>query len=256
MLGNISQDQDNFGGGGLSGRVAVVTGASQGLGASIVTTLRSLGAEVVATDLHGDGIVECDAATEEGNQIAVDTALERHGRLDIVVLNAGVQHVAPIESFPIHEFDRLLAVMLRGPFLMMRQAWPHLIASRSGRIVVVSSPNSERAEPYKCAYNAAKAGVLGLVRTAAVEGGPHAITANAVGPGIMDTPLIRNQLDRYAGLDNVSPDELLNTWLTSHATPRFVKTQEVADTIAFLSGPTASAITGTYLPVDLGLSAK
>lgn len=236
----------------VAGRVAIVTGAGRGLGATIARDLRDAGATVVGVDLDGADL-DADVGTAAGNQAMVDETLRRHGRLDILVLNAGVQHVAPLGSFAEHEWDRLQDVMLKGPFLALRSAWPALAESR-GRVVVVSSTSGVAAEPRKAGYVSAKAGVLGLVRAAAVEGGALGIAVNAVAPGWMRTPMAERQLAEViaSGLDE---EAALEQFLARQPIRRFVETEEVAAVVRFLASGAASGVTGVCLPVDLGLLA-
>jgi 3-hydroxybutyrate dehydrogenase len=185
----------------------------------------------------------------------VEVTIERHGRIDVLVLNAGIQHMAPIADFPDDDWDRLMNVMLKGPFLAMKYAWGALTAQPGGRIIVTASTSSFTAEPYKSAYVAAKHGVLGLVRVAALEGGHAGLTANAVAPGGMMTPLIENQLDDHVRLRGITRDQVIEEYVARHGVKRFVETGEVAEVIAFLAGPESSGITGTCIPVDLGFMA-
>jgi 3-hydroxybutyrate dehydrogenase len=236
----------------LSGRVAIVTGAAGGLGRVIRTTLSELGCAVVAVDLHGDDVLHADVSTDEGNQSMVAHAIDQHGRLDIVVLNAGTQHMAPIAEFALADFERLQRLMVTGPFLAMKHAWPHLISQPQGRIIVTASTSSLLAEAYKSAYTAAKHGVVGLVRVAALEAAGHGLTVNAVAPAGMYTPLVEQQMVDQQRLHGQSRDEVLERWVARHAVKRFVGTEEVAAVIAFLASPLSSGITGALLPVDLG----
>lgn len=236
----------------LEGRVAVVTGAAGGLGRAICDALAHEGAEVVPVDLHGDGVVQADVGSDAGTLSMVKTALERHGRIDVLVLNAGVQHVAPIGEFPEAEWDRLLHVMLKGPFLAVKHAWPALTARTGSRVVFVASSSSFVSEPFKAAYNSAKAGVLGLMRTVAVEGGPHDLTSNAVAPGLMLTELIERQLPEQMRIRGLSREEIIGDWVSVNAIKRPVETAEVANVVAFLASAAASGITGTTVPVELG----
>jgi 3-hydroxybutyrate dehydrogenase len=214
--------------------------------------LAAEGVDVVGVDLHGHGVLHADMGTESGTRQAVEAVLERHGRLDILVLNAAVQHVAPIPDFPVEEWERLLDVLLKGPFLTMRAAWPSLIARPGGRIISTASTSAFVAEPYKAAYVAAKHGLLGLVKVAALEGGPHGLTANAVAPGLMMTGLIEEQMAEQMRLRGQSRDEIVASWCSGQAIKRPVRTEEVAAVIAFLAGERSSGITGAVIPVDLG----
>lgn len=235
----------------LDGKVACVTGAAGGLGVSIVEVFQRLGATVIPVDIQGDHTVHLDIGTDAGNKAMIDMAIERHGRLDALVLNAGAQHVAPITEYPIPEWDRLFDVMVKGPWLAMKHAWPY-IARPGGRVVVTASGSSFIAEKYKSAYVAAKHAVLGLVRVAALEGGPAGMTANAVGPGWMRTPMVENQLAEQMRLHRRSREEVVESMVDRHPVKRFIEPEEVANTIAFLASDEASGINGSFIPVDLG----
>ncbi|MGZ8694312.1 MAG: SDR family NAD(P)-dependent oxidoreductase [Gaiellaceae bacterium] len=238
----------------LEGRVAIVTGAAGGLGSAVCRVLEREGAAVVGVDVVGDGVLVLDAGIEDGVRAMIDTALAEHGRLDVLVLNAGIQHMQPIAEFDVGAWDRLMDVMLKGPFLAMKHAWPH-IARPGGRIVVTASVSSFTAEKYKAAYIAAKHGVAGLVKVAALEGAEVGLTANAVAPGLMMTPLIESQLADQERLHGISREEVLARFLAEGPASRPVDTVEVAETIAFLASDRASGINGAVVPVDLGLLA-
>jgi len=235
----------------LDGYVALVTGAGRGLGRAIAEDLEKFGARVVGVDLSGSE-VSADIGTRAGNADAVTYALRKYGRLDACVFNAGVQHVASIEEFPESEWNRLLDVMLKGPFLGLQAAWRSLAASPLGRAVIISSTSGVAAEPNKAAYVSAKTGVLGLVRSAAVEGARTGVAVNAVLPGWMRTEMAERQL-AAAMRDGASLAEAMDTMLARQPVKRFVETSEVAAAVRFLISPDASGITGVSLPVDLGL---
>lgn len=236
----------------LEGRIAVVTGSTGTLGRCIVEVFVAQGATVVGVDVGPDADLRADLSTEEGNRRAVAEAVDRHGRLDAVVLNAGVQHMAPIAEFPAQQWNRLLDVMLTGPFHLVRAAWPHLVAAGSGRVLATASTSSFVAEKYKVAYVAAKHGLLGLVKVIALEGAEHGVTANAVAPSWMRTAMVEGQVARRSELLGRSEAEVVADIVTEHAVKRFVEPREVADTLAFLASPAASGITGACIPVDLG----
>jgi len=239
-------------GGSLSGRVAILTGAAGGLGTATWQALRRAGAAVVPVDVHGDDCLIADVATAEGNRAMVDLALERHGRLDILVLNAGAQAMNPIASYSEADWDRLMNLMVKGPFLAMKFAWPHLTRRPGGRIIVTASTVSLEGAPYKAAYVAAKHGVLGLVRVAALEGAAAGLTANAVAPGWMRTPLAENQIRDHMRLRGISRDEVIADMAAEQPARRFVETAEVAGLITFLAGEGGSAINGACIPADTG----
>ena len=183
---------------------ALVTGAASGIGKATAERLRADGYDVLGFDLE-DG----DLTTREGNERAVAPALERFGRLDLVVANAGVQHVAPVREFPEDRWDQIIAILLTSPFLLAKHAWDALAATSQGRFIVVASAHALVASPYKAAYVAAKHGVLGLVKTLALEGGEAGITATAVCPGYVRTPLVEAQIPDQAATHDMSEDEVL-----------------------------------------------
>jgi 3-hydroxybutyrate dehydrogenase len=240
----------------LAGKVALVTGAGGALGRAIAATFAAQGARVFGVDLAGDVDLHADVGTAAGNQEAVAACVAAHGQVDHLVLNAGVQRVAPIADFPPAEWDRLLAIMLSGPFLAVQAAWPQLTRVPGGRILVTASTSSFVAEPGKSAYVAAKHGVLGLVKVAALEGGPHGLTANAVAPSWVRTPLVEGQVAERAARQGTTEEEAIRALVDEHAVPRFVEAAEVAATLAFLAAPAAAAITGACVPVDLGALAR
>ena len=236
----------------LEGRVAVITGADGGLGRTLQTTFAREGALVLPVDLRGDDCWHADVSTAQGNQGMVDEAVRRHGRLDVLVLNAGVQSMAPISEFPETEWQRLLDLMLTGPFLAIKAAWPHLIARPGGRIIATGSVLSLTAEPFKAAYVAAKHGVVGLIKVAALEGADHGLTANAVAPGWMRTAIVEKQMLDQMRLRGLTREQVTEHMLGSQPGKRFVETAEVAELIVFLASAQASGISGACLPIDLG----
>jgi 3-hydroxybutyrate dehydrogenase len=238
----------------LEGRIAVVTGAAGGLGSSICDVFEREGATVVPVDLHGDGCFRADVGTRDGNRSMIDEALRRHGRLDTLVLNAGLQYMAPIEEFPEAEWDRLFDVMVKGPYFAIQAAWPHLVERPGGRIVATASSLAATAEEFKAAYVAAKHAVVGLIKVAALEGGAHGLCANAVAPGLMWTGLMEGQLEDHMRLRDLTRAQVVERVML--LTPvRAIETQEVAELIAFLASDKASGISGACIPVDLGLLA-
>jgi 3-hydroxybutyrate dehydrogenase len=236
-------------------RVAVVTGSEGALGSALCEALRLDGIQVVGVDLAEGADIRADVSTADGNESMVAAAVERYGRLDILVLNAGAQHVETFPEFSLASWDELQALMCRGPFIAIKAAWSHLIASEHGRIVVIASTNAIAAEPHKVAYNSSKAGVVGVVRTAALEGGQHGLTANAVAPGWMLTPMVEQRLADYMSVENSTRGDVIDRMLSRMPVKRFIAPAEVAAVVRFLTTPEAGAINGVLLPVDLGLLA-
>jgi 3-hydroxybutyrate dehydrogenase len=241
---------------------ALITGAAGGIGGAITQRLCDDGWDVLAVDLKpaadGPGVpFEADLTTRAGNADAVAAALERFGRLDAVVPNAGVQHVAPIAEFPVDKWDLLLALMLTSPFLLARAAWPALVESGEGRFVAIASAHALAASPYKAAYVAAKHGVLGLVRTLALEGAEHGICASAVCPGFVRTPLVEAQIADQARAHGLDEERVLeDVILAPHAVKRLIEPDEVAGVVAFLLGPEGRAFSGAPITMDLGWTAR
>ena len=233
-------------------RAVLVTGARGGIGAAIVARL-----EVDGWAVHGVDVEDGDLTTREGNRRVVDEAIDRLGRLDAVVPNAGLQHVAPIRDFPEDQWDELIAVLLTSPFLLARYAWDALAATGDGRICVIASAHALTASPFKAGYVSAKHGVLGLVKTLALEGADVGISATAVCPAYVRTPLVEGQISDQASASGLDEDEVLETVLLERqAVKRLLEPSEVADVVAFLLGPAGRGITGVPVPIDLGWTAR
>jgi 3-hydroxybutyrate dehydrogenase len=243
-------------------RAALVTGAGSGIGRAITQRLIDDGMRVLAVDLKPDpdGPGEpfaADLTTREGNREAVDAALERFGRLDAIVPNAGFQHVAPVAEFPEDRWDALVSLLLTSPFLLARYAWPALVESGEGRICVIASVHGLVASPFKAGYVSAKHGVLGLVKTRALEGAGDGVTATAVCPGFVRTPLVEAQIADQAKAHGMPEDRVLEEVIVApHAVKRLIEPSEVADVVAFLLGPSGRAFTGAPVTLDLGWTAR
>ena len=245
-----------------SRRVAVVTGAASGIGRAVAARLTADGIDVLAVDLRpdpdGPGIPhEADLTDPDANHAAVAAALRRFGRIDIVVAGAGVQYVAPIEEFPLDRWNAILALMLTSPFLLAQHAWPALRNADGGRFIAIASAHSLVASPYKAAYVSAKHGVLGLVKTLALEGAEVGITATAVCPGYVRTPLVQAQIGDQARAHGLSEEEVLErVILAPHAVKELIEPAEVADVVAFLAGPGGRTFTGVPVIMDQGWTAR
>ena len=243
-------------------RAALVTGAASGIGRAVATRLTDDGVDVLAVDLEpdpaGPGVpFKADLRSADANADAVSAALERFGRLDLVVPNAGVQHVAPIEEFPLERWETIVSLLLTSPFVLAKHAWPALRDSGSGRLIVIASVHGLVASPFKAAYVSAKHGVLGLVKTLALEGAEVGITAAAVCPGYVRTPLVEKQIADQARVHSLSEDEVLErVILAPHAVKRLIEPDEAAEVVAFLAGPAGRAFTGVPVTMDQGWSAR
>jgi 3-hydroxybutyrate dehydrogenase len=243
-------------------RACLVTGAASGIGRAVAERLERDGWRVLAVDLSPatDGPGEsfgADLATREGNSAAVATALERFGRLDAVVANAGFQHVSPVADFPEERWDALLAVLLTSPFLLARYAWEALGSSGDGRFLAVASVHGLVGSPFKAGYVAAKHGLLGLVKVLALEGAEHGISVSALCPAFVRTPIVEAQIAAQAAATGVSPERVVeDVLLAPQAVKRLLEPEEVAETAAFLLGPAGRAFTGAPVVMDLGWTAR
>jgi 3-hydroxybutyrate dehydrogenase len=229
-----------------------VTGAAGGIGRAIAMRLESDGWSVHAVDVD-DG----DLTTREGNRAVVDAALERFGRLDAVIPNAGFQHVAPVAEFPEERWDGLVALLLTSPFLLAKYAWDALAASGDGRFLAIASVHGLVGSPFKAGYVAAKHGLLGLIKVLALEGADHGITATAVCPAFTRTPLVEAQIADQARAHGLPEERVLeDVILAPHAIKRLIEPEEVAAVVSFLLGPDGRAFSGAPVTMDLGWTAR
>jgi 3-hydroxybutyrate dehydrogenase len=259
--------------GALEGKVALVTGAAGGIGRELAEAFAREGAQVTIADLAGPAAeraaaeltaqglaargVACDVTREADVKAAIDGVLAEQGRLDVLVNNAGLQHVAPLEEFPTEKFELLLRVMLVGPFLALKHAFPAMKRQRGGRVLNLASINGLVGFAGKSAYNSAKHGLIGLTKVAALEGAPHGITVNALCPGYVDTPLVRNQLADLARTRNVPLERVLEDVIYPLVPLRRLLTvREVADYALFLASDRAAGITGAAAVIDGGYTAQ
>ncbi len=246
----------------LARRAALVTGAASGIGRAVARHLVDDGMDVLSVDLkpdaEGPGAPhEADLTDPTANDACVAAALEQFGRLDVVVPNAGVQHVAPIEEFALEEWQRILALMLTSPFLLAKSAWPALRSSGSGRVIVIASVHALVASPFKAAYVSAKHGVLGLVKTLALEGADDGISVSAVCPAYVRTPLVEKQIADQARAHGLPEERVLEeVILAPHAVKRLIEPSEVGRLVGFLAGPGGAAFTGAPVTMDQGWTAR
>jgi 3-hydroxybutyrate dehydrogenase len=236
--------------------------AASGIGRAIAERLRAGGAHVVLVDLPGDRL-DAAAAAVGGEAAGVDllSREEVHrlvsgtGQVDVLVNNAGIQHVSPVEDFPDAAWDRILAVMLTAPFLLAKGVLPGMYASGWGRIINVASVHGLVASPYKAAYVAAKHGLLGLTKTLALEASARCpdVTAHAVCPSYVRTPLVEAQIADQARIHGIGEDEVVGrVLLEANAVKRMIEPADVAELVASLCGPAAWTMTGAAIPMDAG----
>ena len=245
----------------LTGRSALVTGAASGIGRACAGRLARAGASVTVLDLDGDAAKKVaegiggEALQADLSDYEVLDNLEVDA--DIVVNNAGLQHVAPIEEFPPERFSLILRIMLEAPFRILQKALPGMYEKGWGRVINISSVHGLRASPYKSAYVSAKHGLEGLSKTVALEGGPRGVTSNCVDPAYVKTPLVEKQIADQARIHGISEDEVIEKiMLTEPVIKRLIEPEEVAEVALFLCSKEASFINGASIVMDGGWTAR
>jgi 3-hydroxybutyrate dehydrogenase len=259
--------------GNLEGKVALVTGSTSGIGLGIAAAFAAAGADVVingfgkAEDIakaqadlrvHGRQVVYSPADMSDPRSIEemMAMALDRFGRLDVLVNNAGIQTVSPIESFPLDRWDLILAINLSSAFHTTRLALPAMREKGWGRIINIASAHGLVASPFKSAYVAAKHGVVGLTKVTALETAEQGITCNAVCPGYVYTPLVEAQIEGQAKAHNISRELVVrDVLLAQQPNKRFATVEEMGAIALFLASEAAASITGVALPADGGWTA-
>ncbi len=248
----------------LQGKVAIVTGAASGIGRAIAERFAADEARVVVNDVNADAgstfakeigglFVGGDLSQRATCRKIVDETVKAYGTVHILVNNAGFQHIDPIPNFPEDTWDKMIAVMLTAPFLLTKYAWTHMQKQKWGRIINIGSVHSLRASPFKVGYISAKHGLLGLTRTTAREGGAHNITAHAICPAYVRTPLVENQIADQARTRGIKPQEVVEqVMLAPAAIKRLIEPSEIGDLAHFLCTDAASAMSGSPIAIDLG----
>jgi 3-hydroxybutyrate dehydrogenase len=253
----------------LQDKVAFVTGAASGIGFAIAEQFAKAGAKVVLSDLNDTALqasveqlrkggyettgIRCDVTKETEIEQSFGEVMERFGKLDILVNNAGLQYVSPIEDFPTEKFELLIKVMLTAPFIAIKHAFPIMKRQTFGRILNVSSINGLVGFAGKAAYNSAKHGTIGLTKVAALEAAEHGITVNALCPGYVDTPLVRNQLEDLAKTRNVPLEKVMDQVIYPLVPQkRLLSVEEIADYAVFLASDLARGVTGQAVVIDGG----
>jgi 3-hydroxybutyrate dehydrogenase len=257
----------------LRGKVAIVTGAARGLGKAIASALTREGVSVVVNDIDKEGgqatVQEMqnaggDVSFHHGDVSRVEDVtglikmtVDRHIRLDILVNNAGLQLISPIAEFTLEDWNHLIGVMLTGPFLTTKYAFPHMQAQRRGRIINISSTQGLVATEFKSAYVSAKHGLIGLTQATALEGASHNITAVAVCPCFVRTSLAEKQIAGQAKFHRISEQEVVDRFLIGPAAlKRMLEPEEVAALVVYLCTDIAQGITGSAIPIDCGWTAR
>ncbi|MEL6517078.1 MAG: 3-hydroxybutyrate dehydrogenase [Pseudomonadota bacterium] len=254
----------------LSGKTAIVTGSNSGIGLGVATELAKAGADVVLnsfSDRDEDHSLAKGVADETGTNtryIKADMSkgdecralIEKAGACDILINNAGIQHIAGIDQFPVEKWDAIIAINLSSAFHTTAAALPGMRAAGWGRVINIASAHGLTASPYKSAYVAAKHGIVGMTKTVALETAEEPITANAVCPGYVLTPLVEAQIpDTMKEYDMSREDVIRNVMLTRQPSKEFATVEQMGGTCVFLCSDAAAQITGTTISVDGGWTA-
>ena len=257
----------------LSGKTALVTGSTSGIGLAIATALAIDGANVIINGFGDPAAIETERAKLEalgvtavysgadmsdGDAIAkmVADAAAQFGQVDILVNNAGIQHVAPIDEFPVDQWNKIIAINMSAAFHAMRAVIPGMKAKKWGRIISTASAHSLVASPFKSAYVTAKHGLAGLSKTAALEVATFGITVNCISPGYVWTPLVEKQIPDTMKARGLTKEQVIHdVLLEAQPTKEFVTSEQVAALALYLCGDNAAQITGANLSIDGGWTA-
>jgi 3-hydroxybutyrate dehydrogenase len=256
-------------------KTVIISGSTSGIGLGIAESFALAGHNVVLNGLGKSEEIEATRARLSGlgagevifhganmlepEEIAdlVASAEKTFGSVDVIVPNAGIQHVEKIEDFPVAKWDAIIGINLSSAFHLIRAAMPGMKKNGFGRIIAIASAHGLVASPYKSAYVAAKHGVLGLIKTVALEGAEFGITANAICPGYVETPLVSGQIADTAKARNMSEEEVINeVILKAQPTKQFVQVGQIAALANYLASDQAAQITGAALPMDGGWTAQ
>ncbi|MEJ1237212.1 3-hydroxybutyrate dehydrogenase [Chryseolinea sp. T2] len=254
-------------------KTVLITGSTSGIGLSIAEQFAAKGYCVAFNGLESDG---ADTASRialkyktkhmfspvnmldgDGLRAWVKDIQKQWGQIDVLINNAGIQHVATIEDFPWNKWDELIRINLTAPFQLIQSVWPYMKQKQFGRIINIASAHGLVASPMKIAYVSAKHGLVGLTKTVALEGAPYGITCNAVCPGYVNTPLVEKQINSISKQTGQPADQVAREqFLSKHAVKEFISAQSIGAMCLFLAAEEAGSITGATLPIDAGWTAQ
>ena len=251
----------------LKNKVAIITGAASGIGLATSKVLSAEGAKIILADVNemmlseavnevGGDAFTVDLSKREGCKSLVDYTLEKYGRVDVLVNVAGIQNVSSIEEFPEDKWDFMMSLMLTAPFLLTKYVWTSMKNNGWGRVINLNSIHGLVASEFKSAYVSAKHGMMGLTKTAALEGGPYGITVNSICPAYVRTPLVDNQIEAQAKHHGISKEQVVSEiMLQKAAIKTLLEPEKIAEVVKFLCSEVADNITGAAVPVDGGWTA-
>lgn len=254
-------------------KTALITGSTSGIGKTIATAFAAEGYNIMFHGLekNGDEIAQniakkfkvttafsnANLMDQEATEGLVKFALEKFGSVDILINNAGIQHVSPLENFPNEKWNAIIAVNLTSAFIASKAAWSSMKQNRFGRIINISSVHGLRASEFKSAYVAAKHGVIGLTKVLALEGAADNITCNAICPGYVKTPLVEGQIRDQAKAHNLSEEEVVQkVMLKKQAVKEFIPEEKIAELALFLAKENATTVTGSAYTLDGGWTSQ
>ena len=245
----------------LAGKKALITGAGSGIGRSCAIAFLEAGAEVLAVDSNAQSLSELESQFKVKTMVVDLSEPDEHFpnplEIDILINNAGVQHVAPIEEFPIAQADMMFSLMLRTPFYLTQKVLPHMYSKKWGRIIGISSIHGHVASPNKSVYITAKHGLEGLTKVTALEGGPHGVTANTIAASYARTALVEKQIKSLSEINKLSEAEVVKeVMLQPAAIKRLIEPEEIAQLALYLCGPYSDSITGSSFGIDNGWTAR
>ena len=245
----------------LIGKRVLITGAGSGIGKACAIAFLEAGADVLAVDSNAQSLADLESQFKVKTMVVDLSKPDEHFpdnlEIDILINNAGVQHVAPIEEFPIEQADLMFSLMLRTPFYLTQKVLPHMYSKQWGRIIGISSIHGHIASPYKSVYTTIKHGLEGLTKVTALEGGPHGVTANTIAPAYARTALVEKQIKSLAEINNLSETQVVEeVMLQPAAIKRLIEPEEIAQLALYLCGPYSNSITGSSFGIDNGWTAR
>ena len=245
----------------LQGKSVLITGAASGIGKACTVAFAEAGARVIAVDLDIELLKDLKSKNSieiiEADLTNPEKFFPNNLEIDILINNAGIQHISPLEHFSMEKADQMLSLMLRTPFYLIQKSLPFMYKKKWGRIIGISSIHGHVASPFKSAYVMAKHGMEGLHKTVALEAGEHGVNANTIAPAYVRTNLVEKQITNQALANNLTPDQVVGEiMLAPAAIKRLIEPEEIASMALYLCGPNSNSITGSSFAIDNGWTAR